>query len=290
MPRNLVFLLALLLAMPMIAIPTSAASSELPLNVMTFNIRFGTAYDRENNWPNRQDMVIRMLKKYDADIIGTQETLDFQADYICQQMPEYRWFGPPRMVGGLPERCAILYKWREFEPIDTGTFWLSETPEVFGSQSWDSSLPRIATWARFHHMETGTEFYVYNTHFDHVGREARRESMRQILEHIEENTGDLPVIYVGDFNVTAERDDVYHILAETDFEDAWLTAAEQRGPVATWNAFRPVPEDSDRRIDWIFTRGPFEVDLCETITYSENDRFVSDHFPVVAKMRLQTGD
>lgn len=277
---------SLMIAAAWLLVAPATPANELELGVMTFNIRFGIAHDRENNWPNRQDMVVDMLQEFDADIIGTQEMLPFQADYITHWIPEYRWFGPPRGEGPLPERSAILYKWREILAIETGTFWLSETPEVYGSSSWGASVARIATWGRFHHRETSTDFYVYNTHFDHVSQEARINGMQVILDHIAENTGDHPVIFMGDFNVTAEKNVVYD-MAVAEFEDAWLTAAEREGPVATWNAFRPVPEDSDRRIDWILTRGPFEVDYIETITHNVDGRFVSDHFPVYARMRLQ---
>ncbi len=273
----------------LLVLPAIVKAEELPLDVMTFNIRFGTAYDRENNWPNRQDMVVRMLQKYDADIVGTQEIQDFQADYITRWMPEYRWFGAHR-GDHMEERCAILYKWREYMPLGTGTFWLSETPAVYASQSWDAALPRIATWARFVHMETETEFYVYNTHFDHVGRQARVHSMDLILEHIDENARDRPVILLGDFNVTAEQSEVYDAVAETGFEDLWLTAAGREGPTATWNAFRDLDPESDRRIDWIMTRGPFEADYIETIIYSEDGRWPSDHFPVFARVRLDISE
>jgi endonuclease/exonuclease/phosphatase family metal-dependent hydrolase len=272
-----------------LALPLVAASAEIPVNVMTFNIRYGTAHDRQNNWPNRQDMTVRMLKKYDADIVGTQEILDFQADYINQWIPGYRWFGPERMKGGSPERCAILHKWREFIPLEMGTFWLSETPEVFGSKSWESNLPRIATWARFLHLDSETSFYFYNTHFDHISQQARMEGMKVVLEHINRTAGDRPVIFVGDFNVSAEQNEVYDIAIKAGFNDAWTKAAKREGPVTTWNAFQPLKPEADRRIDWILTRGAVQVDYIETITYSESGRWVSDHFPVFARLRLQTG-
>jgi endonuclease/exonuclease/phosphatase family metal-dependent hydrolase len=266
------------------------AAAEVPISVMTFNIRYGTAHDRQNNWPNRQDMTVRMLRQYDADIVGTQETLGFQADFIQYWMPDYRWFGPERMKSGSPERCAILHKWRKILPLETGTFWLSETPDVFGSRSWDSSLPRIATWARFFHVESDVTFHFYNTHFDHIGQTARVEGMKIILEHINRNVGDGPVIFLGDFNVTAGKNEVYDLAIAAGFKDVWNTAAKREGPPATWNAFQPLNPDSDRRIDWILTRGPFEADYIETITYSEDGRWVSDHFPVFARLRLKTGE
>jgi endonuclease/exonuclease/phosphatase family metal-dependent hydrolase len=282
---TLLLTLAALLTVP------ALSAEEVAINVMTFNIRYGTAHDRENNWPNRQEMTIRMLQQYDADIVGTQETLDFQADYIQSWMPQYRWFGPARMKSGSPERCAILHKWREFAPLETGTFWLSETPELFGSQSWGSSLPRIATWARFIHLASGTTFHFYNTHFDHVSQPARVEGMKLILQHIDKTVGPgSPLIFLGDFNVTAEQNEVYDLAIAAGFKDAWNSAAQRVGPAATWNAFRPLNPESDRRIDWILTRGPVQADSIETITYSEGGRWVSDHFPVVARLRILLGN
>jgi endonuclease/exonuclease/phosphatase family metal-dependent hydrolase len=280
--RALLSILAALLADPLLV------AAEVPIRVMTLNVRYGTAHDRENNWPNRQEMTVRMLQRYDADLVGTQETLDFQADYIQSWMPEYRWFGPVRMKAGSPERSAILHKWREFVPLETGTFWLSETPELFGSQSWESSLPRIATWARFIHLQSGATFHFFNTHFDHISQPARVGGMKLILERIDKIAGDGPVIFMGDFNVSAEQNEVYDLAMQAGFQDVWNIAAKREGPVTTWNAFRPLDPESDRRIDWILTRGPFQADFVETVTYTENGRWVSDHFPVFARLRLVT--
>lgn len=279
-----------LVAAALLALPGPAVA-DLSLDVMTFNIRYGTAHDRQNNWPNRQDMVVNMLRHYDADIIGTQELLPFQADYITHWLPEYRWFGAPRNHEQLPERSAILYKWRELVPMESGTFWLSETPTVFASTSWNTSVARVATWARFHHLETGTTFFVYNTHLDHISQDARLNGTRVILEHAKEHAADHPVVFMGDFNAKAGENEAYHVARdEGGFHDAWLEATERRGPTTTWNAFRAADPASDQRIDWILTRGGFLTDLCETVTYSEDNRQVSDHFPVFAKLRLAPKD
>lgn len=282
--RKFALALAILCAAP------AAFSAELPLKVMSFNVRYGVAHDGENNWPNRQDIAVGMLREYDADIIGTQELLPFQADYLVKWMPEYRWFGAPRGDYGLPERSAILYKWRDFIVLDSGTFWLSETPEVYGSRSWDSRYPRVATWARFVHRGSGRTFHVYNTHFDHIGREARINGMKVILDHVEANTGGGPVILMGDFNIEAGDNAVYTAPMEADFADAWLVAAEQKGPTATWGAFADPDPDSTSRIDWILTKGSVGVDLCETVLYNEGGRYPSDHYPVFARLRLAGGE
>ncbi|MCK5862284.1 MAG: endonuclease/exonuclease/phosphatase family protein, partial [Candidatus Hydrogenedentes bacterium] len=155
----------------------SIASAELTLQAMTFNIRYGMASDGDNSWPHRKDIVVNTLRKYAPDICGLQECLPFQVDYIVEQLPEYRWIGIDRDVSGSGEMTAVLYRHRAVFPVASGHFWLSETPEIPASISWDSSLTRMTTWLRCYHPETKTYFYFYNTHLDHRGEEARRHSM-----------------------------------------------------------------------------------------------------------------
>ena len=268
-----------------------AGGEDFDLSVMAFNIRYGTADDGPNSWHYREAMVADMLRQYDADIIGAQETLDFQADYLVDVLPEYRWFGVGRDGDGFGEHCAILYKKDVVRPVKIGNFWLSETPEIPGSVSWDSALTRMVTWARFQHLETGRFFVVYNTHFDHRGAEARTESARLIRAHIAEQPEDLPVIVLGDFNAAAEDSEPWDVLVdETHLEDAWLTATETAGPPMTWSAFGPPPEEGHRRIDWILTDGYSDVHLCETVLYNQQGRYPSDHYPVYAEITVGTED
>lgn len=259
----------------------------LELKAMTYNIRYGTANDGENHWNLRKDILVRSIQEYDPDIIGTQETLDFQAVYIAEQLPEYRWLGIGRDVNGRGEMTAILYKWRHLVPIETKTFWLSETPDVPGSKSWDSSLHRIVTYVKFHHWKSGTFFHCYNTHFDHRGEEARTESAKLLSRYIDANHGpDYPVIVLGDFNATAEASDAYSAFMAAGFKDAWTAAPETVGPPVTWSAFRAPVRDTSRRIDWILHRGTVSTTKCETILYNEEGRYPSDHYPVQAWLIL----
>ncbi|MFA7692734.1 MAG: endonuclease/exonuclease/phosphatase family protein [Candidatus Hydrogenedentes bacterium] len=262
------------------------AQAEMDLKVMSFNVRFGTANDGDNAWPHRKESFINVIKKQSPDLLGTQECLAFQADYIVEQLPEYRWIGIDRDVSGKGEMTAIFYRKDAFFPLESGNFWLSETPDVPASKSWDTSLTRIATWVHFYHPETQSTFYYYNTHLDHRGPEARKESVALIAKHIEAKAGGQPVILTGDFNAYAEKSAPYDVAMENGFTDAWRVAKEQIGPTVTFTAFKDPGDAENKRIDWILLKGNFEVSTCETDTYIENGRLPSDHYPVIGTMRL----
>lgn len=269
----------------LIALATLAASPEvkpLELTVMSFNIRYGLADDGDNHWNKRRDIVVESIRQYDPDIVGLQECLLFQADYLEEQLRGYRWLGIGRERGGGGEMTAILYKQRELAPIATDNFWLSDTPEVPGSQSWDSSLPRIATYARFFHPDSGHHFHFFNTHFDHRGRQAREESARLLRARARALPAEDIVIITGDFNAYAEDSEPYSLLTGAELFDAWTSAAGRKGPANTWSGFEAPKEDSQRRIDWILFRGPLDCLSAETVLYNQDGRYPSDHYPVVA--------
>ena len=265
---------------------TSAAEAEpIDLKVMAFNIRYGTANDGDNSWPNRRSTVANVIKRYDPDIIGTQETLRFQADYIRGELRGYDSFGTSRVPGEDGERMEIFYKKSVVAPIQIGHFWLSETPDVPGTKSWDSSLPRMATWTKFWHIETKQYFYFVNTHFDHRGAVARNEAAHVIAEQMEKIAGDAHVIVTGDFNTRGGSSEPWKTITKS-FKDCWDEAENQYGPLDTFGGFTEPDLDSDRRIDWILYRGAAFVRKCETVTYEEDGRYPSDHFPIYAEIRL----
>lgn len=131
----------------------AASAAEDGLVVMSFNIRYGTARDGENSWPKRRDIVVQTIQRDSPDVVGLQECLAFQADYLVAEMPEYRWIGVGREPDGGGEYSAVLYKKKILQPIETGNFWLSETPDVPGTSSWNSANTRMATWAKFHRID-----------------------------------------------------------------------------------------------------------------------------------------
>ncbi len=172
------------------------------LRVMSFNIRYGTAKDGANHWDHRKELCASPHYGIKPDVLGLQEALHFQNAFILDHLPGYAALGVAREDGrDKGEFTTLIYRKDRLALVDSGTFWLSETPDQPGSKSWDSSLPRIATWARFqdraHHDR---EFVMLNTHFDHRGPQARLEAARLIRAFVTKKAGDLPVIITGDFN------------------------------------------------------------------------------------------
>ena len=154
-----------------------------PLRVISYNVRFNNPGDGINAWPERRDRVAALLRFHEADLIGVQEALAGQLDDLDAALPGHAWLGVGRDDGATTgEYTAIFYRTDRLELLDEGTFWLSPTPSVPGSVGWDAAITRIATWARFRDLRTGTAFVHLNTHFDHVGAEARTESARLIVD------------------------------------------------------------------------------------------------------------
>lgn len=260
--------------------------ADVSLAIMSCNVRYGTAMDGPNAWPHRKDILVETIRRCDPDIMGTQECLEMQAEYIAQQLPDYRWFGIGRDKDGSGEMTAIFYKKTVLSPLESGNFWLSETPEIPGSVSWDSSLTRITTWVKFHHRATGRFFYYFNTHFDHRGEEARAQSAQLLINRFAALDAKTPIILTGDFNAAGGSSRPWSILTEGGMQDAWLAAEKREGPNTTWSGFKAPEPSSDNRIDWILTRGPVTVQYCETVTFSQDGRYPTDHYPVLARVTV----
>jgi len=255
---------------------------------MSYNIRYDNPDDGINAWPNRKDHVAEMMADvYSADIIGVQEALKHQLDDLQARMPGYSWVGVGRDDGkDKGEFSPIFYKTDRFDLIATNTFWLSETPDRPGSRSWDAAITRIATWARLSDHESGREFYVINTHFDHRGEEARVESARLITEFIDGLDDGVPVLLTGDFNVT-EESEAYAVLADSPFlNDArYLSEEGHEGPTASFSDWETLqPEES--RIDYIFVNSHVTVLSHKIADDRYNGRFPSDHLPVIARVEI----
>ncbi len=260
------------------------SAAQVPLTVMTFNVRYGSANDGANSWEFRKDIVVETIRQKQPDVLGLQECLKFQADYIASALPEYDHMGVGREADGAGERMEIFYRPGVIVPLESGNFWLSETPEVPGSRSWNSANVRMATWARFIDLKSRKQFLYLNSHFDHRSEDARVEAAKMLARWTEEVPAALPVIITADFNATAEQSVSWEILTKP-LEDAWVIASEKLGPPVTWSAFQ-APSDDVRRIDWILVREGIVVKYCETVTYNVDGRYPSDHFPVVAHLEL----
>ena len=277
----------------LLAIPLLAQSENAPIKVMSFNIRNGMAKDGDNAWPLRQHFVVETIRTFDPDLLGLQEVHGFQAEFLKEQLPEYGFFGVAReadMVTG--EYVPIMYKRDRFELEDTGYFWLSETPEVPGSKSWDSALPRLATWVMIKDRKSGDKRLIFgNTHFDHRGEVARLESAKLIRNRIDSVLPDIPVIAVGDFN-THEKLQPYAELVTSNgnsgapmIDTYRVIHPQARDLEGTFSAFSG--ERARNRIDWILTSQGF-MTLNAAINYTQEEgRNPSDHYPVEAVVRLK---
>jgi len=269
----------------LIIIPVSMFAQQM--NIITFNVRFNNPSDGINAWPNRVEMVSGLLKFHEPDIFGFQEALIGQIEDIQNTLPDYEWFGVGRDDGKKEgELSPIFFNKTKFILIKNGTFWLSETPEK-PSKGWDANLNRIVTWGKFKSKVTGKQFIVFNTHFDHRGNEARKNSAFLIRDKIKEISGNqgLPVILTGDFNLYPESEPIG--LIKTFMDDSReVTETPPYGPLGTFNSF-DWDAPMERRIDYIFVQGAIKVLKYAVLTDSKDKRWPSDHLPVFARVQLK---
>ncbi len=267
------------LLLALLALPAIAAD----LRVMTFNVRYPNPADGEDFWEKRKDFLVDTVRRHKPDVMGTQELFHVQGEYIVAQLPEYAWFGVSRRGNKEDEHMGVFYRKDRLKPVESGNFWLSETPEVAGSSSWGMSLPRMVTWAEFEDRKTRKRFRYFNTHFAHRGRvdeEARRQAALLIAKRVPK---DGAFVLTGDFNAAAGDSPAYAALVPA-LTDAWTAAKKKEGPEGTFHGFKGTPGKT--RIDWILFRAPWKVKRAVTLTDSRNGRYPSDHFPVLAVFGL----
>lgn len=264
----------------LLALPLAAAE----LGVMSFNVRFPSKDDGPNLWERRRDLLVDTIREKSPDLIGTQELFYEQGQYIVENLPDYAWFGVSRRGTREDEHMGVFYKKDRLRLVESGNFWLSETPETPGSISWNMSLPRMVTWGLFEMAGAGRRFYFYNTHFAHRPQDeaARQASARLIAARIAKLPSDVPLLMTGDFNAPAGGD-TYRIFTPL-LKDAWQEAPKRSGPEGTFHGFTGTPRPA--RIDWILYRGPWTARQAETITRNDGGRYPSDHFPVLVVLAL----
>jgi endonuclease/exonuclease/phosphatase family metal-dependent hydrolase len=279
MPVPRWLLLAACLAALSLTVRTSHAATDL--RVMTFNVRLPMASDGPERWEARRDLLVETIRKQHPDVLGTQELYKEQGDYIVAKLPDYVWFGMGRKGGDGDEHMGVFYRRDELRVLDSGNFWLSDTPDVPGSISWGNPLPRMVTWARFQRSDDGRTFVLYNTHLPYREQDdaAREKCAALILKRIARLPADESFVLTGDFNTSP--DSAVHGMLTQHLQDAWLAAPRRSGPDKTFHDFTGDP---DRRIDWILVRG-FHVQDIRTVTTHEDTLYPSDHFPVAADLQ-----
>jgi len=284
------------LALLIVPLALSAArlmADDADLRMMTFNIRYGTANDAENHWDKRKEFLLETIKAFGPDLLGTQETLGFQRDYLAEHLPGYAVLGVGRDDGKQQgEMMALYYRNERFTRLDEGHFWLSETPEQPGSKSWDSSLPRMVTWVK---LRDGKQpnmppILFFNTHFDHRGPQARLQSAKLIRQRAASLGQGCSIIVTGDFN-SGEGSKPYEALFSAQdgspspvidcYRSVHPTREENEGTATGFKA----TSTRGARIDWIACSPEWKVLSAQIDRTEREGRTPSDHFPVEVVIR-----
>lgn len=254
-------------------------------NIITYNIRMNTPADGVNAWPLRKDKVAGLLKFHQSDIFNVQEALPEQMDDLTASFPDFDHVGVGRDDGiRKGEHMAIFYSKARFDKLTDGMFWLSETPTKPGL-GWDAACNRTVTWIKLKDKITKKTFYVFDTHFDHLGNKARAESSTLILKSIKEiNKENLPVILTGDFNLTKKSVPIQMILKELN-DAIDKSVSLPYGPEGTSGGFnvKLMPN----KIDFIFINDKVKVLRHGVLSDSFGLFYPSDHLPVLAEVQVQ---
>ncbi len=250
---------------------------------MTYNVKNP---DPAHDWPARLPVVLDIIRRHDPDVLCVQEAFDHQMDALRAGLPDHADVGQGREGGTAGEHAAVFFRRDRFRPTDQGSFWLSDTPDEPVSNTWGSLYPRIANHVRLLDAD-GPAFTLLTTHMDHEvgphGDEVRGRSAALIVERLAAETG--PVVFAGDCNEPSGSGAASRVFREAGFEDAWLVAGDPDDRTASYNEWQP-PVDSGERIDWVLTRGVAAVERVQIDHDGPETWFASDHFPVVATIRV----
>ena len=267
--------------------------SAFEIDAVAFNIRFDNPKDGENAWPNRKEMVGKWIESESPDVIGLQEALRHQINDIKKVATAYSEYGVGRDDGkSRGEHCTILYLKKRFtlDKKDCGTFWFSDTPEKIASKSWGNEIPRICTWARLIHKKTGKGFYLYNVHYDHQSQSSRIGASNLIIERISNRKqSNEPIILMGDFNA-AEKNPAITVFKEEPLKlvDTFRVVKPDEKMVKTFHGFRGG-SFMGGKIDHVFILPKTaEVRSAEIVRFNKDNRYLSDHYPVRAKLSFTT--
>ena len=272
-------------ALAVLTIAAAPASRKCePLRVMSYNIRLDLASDGINRWSERREQLIGQVRLMRPTILGLQEVVPGQKADLEAALPAYEFIGVPRDDGRLKgEYSNLAIDRAEFRIGQSGTFWLSPTPDV-PSKGWDAAFPRIATWAKLVRRSDGRRFLALNTHLDHQGQQARLEAARQILRFIAgPRAAGETVIMTGDLNAEPASPPIMELTTRLR-DSRTISKSPPVGPEGTFNAFTLVPEER-RRIDYVLVDPSVSVERYAVLAWhGEGGRPASDHFPVVADL------
>lgn len=264
------------------------------LSVMTYNIRLDTEADGINQWKNRTGKVVTLIKKYNPDLLGVQEAMHNQMVDLQAGLAEYHYVGAGRDDGKEKgEYSAIFYKKEKFDLLTQNTFWLSETPDVPGSKGWDAAITRIVTYALFKDKATGKSFLYANTHFDHIGKEARKNSAELIKIYLAgflqgasygNKDSQLSVIVSGDFN--SEPTDAPYLTMTNGEHFRLLDSRPANNLTGTFCGFE-LNKIACKTIDYVFHSEEWNSSGYQVISDNDGQFYPSDHLPVQVILTLK---
>ena len=270
----------------------SCSKKHTELNVMSFNVRLDAPSDSMNNWQYRKDVAAQLIKNYDVDIVGMQEVRPNQMQDFIDRLPEYTAIGVGREDGTngpeSGEHSPLFFKKDKFKALQSGTFWLSETPDV-PSKGWDAEYIRIATWAILENIATGEKIFAVNTHLDNIGKEAKIKGVTLMLNKAMEVAEGYPVILTGDFNSEPTSDVVKYVTNDAtshSLNSARDIAKMKVDKAGTYHDFGKLPDAQREYIDYIFVSKDITVDKYEVTEDKLDGIFTSDHNPIFAKIVL----
>ena len=252
------------------------------MRILTCNVRYSAAKDGDNHWDLRKDYCVEVVRQQAADLICCQEMSGEQQRAFAGGLPGYEWFGMvDQPHAGTPVN-SIFYRRDRFRPISAGGYWLSETPHIPGSRSWESSVIRLCNWLRLEDRASGRDFRLANTHLDHISQPARENQMRLILEDSAAYEAVFPQILTGDLNCNAANAVIAAVL-KAGWVDTYHQLHGSLNPGNTFHGFQgPATTSQDGKIDWIFVRGALKTTAAEIITTHDGGRYPSDHYFVSA--------
>ena len=263
----------------LLVVLTSFSVLSQDLKIMSYNIKLDYPKEGKNSWTNRKPFMVNQIKFYEPDVLSVQEAMPNQMKDLDSLLTDYSFVGVGRDDGkDEGEYSAIFYKKNDLEVVKSSTFWLSQTPNKV-SMGWDAVCNRVCTYALFQHKKTKETFWVFNTHFDHVGEVARQKSATLILERISTlNTKNYPVLLMGDFNLEPDSKPIQIITSTLD--DSKNIAKLAFGPEGTFNGFH-FDKTVKRRIDYIFvTKSSILVKKYAVLSDNWDLKYPSDHLPV----------
>jgi endonuclease/exonuclease/phosphatase family metal-dependent hydrolase len=249
---------------------------------MSFNLRFDTSEDGENQWSNRKLACVKMLQETKPSIFGIQEGLNHQVTYLDENFSDYDYVGVGRDDGYTSgEYSAIFYQKSKFDLVDDGNFWLSQTPD-YPSLGWDANNIRIVTWAQLKYKEKDKTIFVFNTHFDHLGKTAQKESAKLLLSKINEIAGDEhPTFITGDFNVLIGNSALKPIIKKYYSARRFADRSDNNKSFNAWGRWY-----LDRNIDYIFYKNIYSLSF-KTVNDDYGVPYISDHYPIISHFKLQ---